>query len=170
MSKRMASVVLPIALASSSALCLVQVWEHVNRMAGANVSDRCDFPDECIASYYPGVYSELGALWVVGAAMSWLVLIVAVASNRRGLAILRLSVIGAVTSMWFFVTPLWYSRDDVGWTRNHQPVGIDLTYAVALLMLAAAGTLYAWELLRLLSSAPLRDADAGPVGVDAMSP
>jgi hypothetical protein len=99
----------------------------------------------------PRVYSDLGWWWLVGALLAWLVVILAVVAKTPHASLLRLSVAGAVASLWFFVTPIWYGRDDIGWRVHHQPVSIDLTYALALLLLAVAGALYAWEVVYRLS-------------------
>lgn len=139
---------LVVLLALSAFVCLAQVWEHFQRIG--TLGDHCDFPEDCVSRYLPGVYADLGRWWLVGAALAWLVIVAAAIANVSRSSLLRVGVAGAVASLWFFATPLWYARDDVGFMVGHQPVGIDLTFGFALLLLVGAAVLYSSEAIRLM--------------------
>jgi hypothetical protein len=108
MGKRVLSGALLVAMAACALICFAQFWLHWQWVS--DFSDRCDFPEECIGQYLPGVYRDLGWWWLVGALLGWLVVILAVMSKTSRASLFRLSAAGAAASLWFFVTPIWYGR------------------------------------------------------------
>jgi hypothetical protein len=106
----------------------------------------CDFPEDCLSRYYPPVYDQLKTLWVVGAGLSWALVIVTAFTDAARSTRVRVAAVGVIMSGWFLSTPvLWFEG---GFGFNSQPAYIDTLYKFGLLALLIATALIAWELIR----------------------
>ena len=131
-----------VLLVACGLACLVQVWWSWHTMGSPD--DRCDFPEDCVTRYFPHVYEQLKALWAIGVVSGMALVVVTALTGATKATRVRVGVVGAVLSLWFFLTPiLWFG---VGYGRDEHPAQIDNLYRLGLLLVLVAVAAVVWEL------------------------
>jgi len=138
-------------LAGVAAAMVLQLWLQFHWVV--NESDRCDYPDDCLGTFYPHVQPILRRAWALGAVASWATACLLYLGARGRVAPTLVGAIGS--TLWFLGTPYSPTHHNYGWLTDSSPSpSLVLLYWFALLVLAMSAFLWLAQLWRLASTGP----------------
>ncbi len=126
---------------------VVQVWVHLDWIG--NSSEHCDFPGECLATWYPFAFAAATWLWLcslVAGGLAWLHL---ARSGASVPALVRIGVAWVAAFCAFFLTPLVLPlrHGVIDIARIGGPPSLEGRYALAVLLLGLAALGFGWQLV-----------------------
>jgi hypothetical protein len=122
-----------------------QLWGHIHWLLHAD--DHCDFPGDCLDTFYPKVFWTIRVTWLFGVVLALVLVVGSLIAHAARPSVMRIAAVGAASFLSLFFTPVGHGPNERGWLNDGQPISLDTTYAVGLVLLLLAVLLASWELL-----------------------
>ena len=155
--------VLRFAVGLAALTAMAQAWVTFDWIG--DLSNHCDYPDECLSSWLPSAFAIAEYLWIATALAGATAVTAAGLLHRPRIDIAALGGAWAAAFISYCLTPMVQATPGepiVDW----RPVEANFFwggpgYAWTALLMAAAGAVFGWQLVRSRKSAAEREAPAG---------